>query len=328
MPCVRWLLCACCIRIALFVVSRLRHRPLLFPRCANFSVITKWLRIGAATLIVAGTGVVVGLLASSSEPSPAVPVAGPLAASPKRRSRSRTRRTPSPHRREAVPPNGDDTDGDDTDGYETDGYETDGYVAGYSTDSSPIPVTVPVAVPVATSSKRRGRSRTRRKPSLERRDSSIASDEEKAQKRAIVLRNGSSYTVSYFVLREENMTTKSVETEVEKKILASLNCSVANGPGVSLSAKRSSAKITKEENLPTFLLQDHRVLPSLCPGNKDHDEVGTKIRYPKRCRNLRVFGFFHDEGQWKQYKNKVYRVGEKRTSHVVTAMNSQILGHL
>jgi len=86
--------------------------------------------------------------------------------------------------------------------------------------------------------------------------------------------------------------------------------------------------ITVKENDPAFLLHDHRIRPSRSPGCEDHVEIGTTIKYPRRCRNLRVLAYFRDDkGEWKRYKNKVYRVGRRKTSHTITAMDHQMEGH-
>lgn len=258
-----------------------------------------------ATIAVTAAAVVIGVVVvvCSSDPSPPVHVAEPVAASPEVRD--------SPASCDKDTPDGD----------------TDGYFTDDSTDPSHA---IPVAVPVAASPYGRGRTRTERAHLPQRRDSSIhsnASDEEKAKKRTIVLKNGSGYLVSYYVLREDNMTTKKVEMETEKKILASVNLSTTD-PGVQLGARGAKVKTVVLENDPTFLLHDKKILPSCSPGMKDCDVMGTTIKYPKDCRNLRVIGLFEDEGQWKQFKNQVYRAGKKKTCQVITAMDDQIEGHL
>ncbi|CAM9977579.1 unnamed protein product [Ectocarpus sp. 12 AP-2014] len=258
-----------------------------------------------------------GLLGGSSDPGPPTsPVASPQrrgrsrrdplfhtlspvrcdtpTPSAQQRGRARSRRPPFLVPRNTVsPPRDSSTDSSDTaQAGGTDGYSTGGYSSsGYNTGDS------------------------------------CASLEEKG-KRSIVVNNGSSYLVSFFVLREKNMSKKSVETKVEKSILGSLNCSIADGMGVRARGRLSEVQTTVEENMPTFELRDHRIVPSLNPGKKDHDEIGTDVKYPKGCKELRVFGFFKSEGGWKRYKNKVYRVGKKKTRHIITAMDHQIEGHL
>jgi len=202
------------------------------------------------------------------------------------------KRTP-PRERKNKGKNNVSFDGDNSDGNATDGYATDFTTGGYSTSGY----------------------------------NTVASDEEDAKKRSIVLRNGSSRTVSFFVLHEANMRTKAIKTKIKKEIASYFKCSIA-GAGAALSGKGSTETITVKENDPAFLLHDHRIRPSRSPGCEDHVEIGTTIKYPRRCRNLRVLAYFRDDkGEWKRYKNKVYRVGRRKTSHTITAMDHQMEGH-
>ncbi|CAN0243495.1 unnamed protein product [Scytosiphon promiscuus] len=241
---------------------------------------------------------------ASSEPvTVAVPVAVRTAASPKRTrmaaSPKRTRmaaspkRTPSPVRKD-IRKDEVSHDGYISDDYATDGYATDVTAGGYGTSGY----------------------------------NTVASDEADAKKRSIVVRNGSSRTVSFFVLDEANMRTKAIKAKIKKQIASYLKCFTA-GAGAALSGKGLAEIRIVKKNDPTFLLHDHKVRPSRCPGSEDHVEIGTTIKYPRRCRNLRVLAYFKDDkGEWKRYKNKVYSVGRRKTSHTITAMDHQIEGHL
>lgn len=143
---------------------------------------------------------------------------------------------------------------------------------------------------------------------------------------AIRLQNGSRRWISHHVLQENKLLTKTVEINVTNTILASLNATITEGAGARAEGSRSSAVTTNQEGTPHLLVEDHRVPPSDCPGEADHDVVGTTVPFPKGCKELRVLACFRGKEAWVPYRNKVYP-RKLRTIHVITAVDKQLDGY-
>lgn len=147
------------------------------------------------------------------------------------------------------------------------------------------------------------------------------------RKPALRLQNGSSHWVSYTVLQEDKLVTKTVETDATKNIVASLNATFGEGAGAEAEVTRSKSVITKQEGASHFLVTNCRVRPSGMPGNAAYDVVGTTVPFPDGCKQLRVVACFQGaQGRWVPYKNKVY-TKEAKTVHVTTAVNWQLDGY-
>ncbi|CAM9320636.1 unnamed protein product [Ectocarpus sp. 4 AP-2014] len=143
---------------------------------------------------------------------------------------------------------------------------------------------------------------------------------------AIRLQNGSRHWISYHVLQENKLMTKTVEKNVTNTILASLNATITEGAGARAEGSKSAAVSTRQEGTPHLLVEDYRVPPSDCPGEADHDVVGTTVPFPKGCKELRVLAFLRGKEAWVPYRNKVYP-RKVRTIHVITAVDKQLDGY-
>lgn len=134
----------------------------------------------------------------------------------------------------------------------------------------------------------------------------------------VALSNNSCYTVSYYVTQEDKRRTKEHNTRIAKSILVQLNGGRTGGE-VAAEMKRDEEEVTKMEHVEHFLLRDCRMGPI-------GSTPTTQVQYPADCKELRVHAYFRTaNGEWIQYKDKVYSTGRsRRTSFTLCALNCNI----
>lgn len=129
----------------------------------------------------------------------------------------------------------------------------------------------------------------------------------------IILANRSDYCVSYWVVQEDKIRT----TEHLETIVSSI--------GVHLNIEKPAGDVerTREETARTeegvyVLMRDHRMGPR-------GTTQPTQVPFPARCHEVRVYGFFEVNGQWRRFKDKVYSIARKKKDFHITALTSNIV---
>ena len=132
----------------------------------------------------------------------------------------------------------------------------------------------------------------------------------------IFLKNASSSHLSYWVIEEDRLETKSVQEKVTTRIEASMNlgvggsglCSIHSGTGVGLGGSKEKETAIEREAVGYCLSRDQRVAPYLGGVGCRSEQAGTQVMFPRDCKRLRVIGFFrkHKGQPWRRFKDKVY----------------------
>lgn len=133
----------------------------------------------------------------------------------------------------------------------------------------------------------------------------------------VVLANRSDYSVSYWVVQEDKKRT----TEHLESIVSSigLHLNVGNtGGSLAGDLERTTEDTAHTENVAYFLMRDHR----MCPGGRTQP---TQVPFPMDCQDVRVYGFFQENGQWRRFKDKVYSIAREKKDFHITALTSNII---
>jgi len=128
---------------------------------------------------------------------------------------------------------------------------------------------------------------------------------------AIILKNNSSYQVSFWVIEEDKTKpTKGALDKISKQMGAPLDADSSSGS--------SPANTTTESDDCYILTADHRV-----------DTWGTTVPFLKGSNDMRVLGFFRRDStdKWTRYKNKVYSIRSGKTIFTLVATDDNIERH-
>lgn len=113
------------------------------------------------------------------------------------------------------------------------------------------------------------------------------------------------------------MRVKGRREQIERSISAHLT---AGNTGGTL-----SAGVGREEATTTESVQIEHVLVGDCRMGSNGTTQPTEIRFPDKCKELRVYGYFQREnGAWIRYKDKVYTIGRFKNDFFLTAVDSSI----
>ena len=154
----------------------------------------------------------------------------------------------------------------------------------------------------------------------------VASDETRTSgggEPRITLANDSDYTVSFWVVQEDKKRTKAHRKYIVKSMGAKARVGMNGGEISGDFARHAEETVDLEEN-QYLLMRDCRMAPKGVTNP-------THVNFPAGCKDLRVFGFFEQGGEWHCYKEKVYSIGRpiygflpNKTKHKLTALNSNI----
>lgn len=133
----------------------------------------------------------------------------------------------------------------------------------------------------------------------------------------VILANRSAYSVSYWVVQEDKKrTTEHVESIVSS---IGLHLNVGNtGGNLAGDLERTTEDTTQTGSVVYFLMRDHR----MCPGGRTQP---TQVPFPMDCHDVRVYGFFEENGQWRRFKDKVYSIAREKKDFHITALTSNII---
>lgn len=141
----------------------------------------------------------------------------------------------------------------------------------------------------------------------------------KEQQPGLFLGNNSGYRISYWVTQEDKKRNKAHEERIATSMGLHLNLgSMVTGGGLRGGVKREKEKLIEtEEGGVYFLMRDHRMGPR-------GETQPTQVPFPADCREVRVYGFFEEDGDWRPYKDKVYSIGRGKKSFTLNALDSNI----
>lgn len=132
----------------------------------------------------------------------------------------------------------------------------------------------------------------------------------------IELFNRSDYSVSYWVVQEDKQRTTAHLETIVKSIGLSLNAG-NTGASVTGDLERKHEERTETESGVYYLMKDYRI------GRSDIS-ASTKVPFPADCEDVRVYGFFEDDGEWLPFKDKVYSISRREKIFQLTATNPNI----
>lgn len=135
----------------------------------------------------------------------------------------------------------------------------------------------------------------------------------------IVFGNLSSYRVSYWAIEEH----KAKPCTSHKRLVNAMEDQLETGNnGTSHTASgqetRERTETVEAAENACFLMRDGRIEP----GAANHPPI--EVQFPKDCKELRVFGYFEEDGQWKIFKDKVYSICWFRKVFALTACDASI----
>lgn len=133
----------------------------------------------------------------------------------------------------------------------------------------------------------------------------------------VLLANRSDYSVSYWVVQEDKKRT----TEHLESIVSSIgmHLNVGNqGGSLAGDVERTKEETTHTEEGVYFLMRDHRMGPN-------GSTQPTQVPFPADCEDVRVYGFFEENGQWQRFKDKVYSIARDKKDFYITALTSNIV---
>lgn len=99
---------------------------------------------------------------------------------------------------------------------------------------------------------------------------------------AIILKNESSYEVSFSVVQEDKVRTVAAMNGSDSDVGATLT--LALNPTTTFGGSKRKTKVALHMEDQYFLMRDERVGPE-----------GTTVPFPKDCCTLRVLGFFRED---------------------------------
>lgn len=132
----------------------------------------------------------------------------------------------------------------------------------------------------------------------------------------LILGNSSGYRVSYWVLQEDKKRTMAHEQRIASSVGLHLNLANTGG-GLSGDLKKEKEQTIETEVGDFFLMRDYRMGPN-------GSTQPTQVPFPANCKQVRVYGFFEEDGQWQRYKDKVYSIGRGKKSFTLNALDSNI----
>lgn len=132
----------------------------------------------------------------------------------------------------------------------------------------------------------------------------------------ITLDNRSSYRVSYWVAKDDK--TRATAQHILIVRAMGLEATLGNGgETASSNGSRETEGTCDMEEDANILLRNHRIQAGA--------ETQTKeVVFPKDCQDLRVYGFFEEEGKWILFKDKVYSIGWFRKVFTLSALDTCI----
>lgn len=138
----------------------------------------------------------------------------------------------------------------------------------------------------------------------------------------ICFENRSSYRVSYWAIEED----KTRSTAQEKRIVTDMGVALrfgnaggkvsGNNAGRDTGGTVATGQATQGGEAQ-FLMRDQRIEPGAETRTAD-------VRFPNGCRDLRVYGFFEEEGEWRLFKDKRYSIGWFSKVITLTALDKSI----
>lgn len=133
----------------------------------------------------------------------------------------------------------------------------------------------------------------------------------------VFLANESEFCVSYWVVQEDKMRTTAHLESIVSSIGLHLNLGNTGG-NVTGDLERKTEESTNTEESVYFLMRDHRMAVG---GRTQH----THVAFPADCQEVRVYGFFEENGQWRRFKDKVYSIAREQKNFHITAITSNIV---
>ena len=117
---------------------------------------------------------------------------------------------------------------------------------------------------------------------------------------AIIMKNSSSYQISFWASHEDKLRTTSITENVSREMGLSVGTN-GGAPNAGFQANAAHGIETRREADDNYILtRDERL---------DRGQTG-RTCFPKKCKGMRVLAFFRkDENQpWRSYKDKVYTI--------------------
>lgn len=136
----------------------------------------------------------------------------------------------------------------------------------------------------------------------------------------VILDNKSCYRVSYWVVEEDKNIVTAINKEAyEERLVGSMtrylngSSNTARGVGWAKQEDRSD----EEEDGVYFLTRDHRMGPRGAT-------QATKVPFPVKCHEMRVFSFFEEDGQWHNFQDRDISTGLFKKVFAITARDADI----
>ncbi|CAN0077264.1 unnamed protein product [Ectocarpus sp. 8 AP-2014] len=111
---------------------------------------------------------------------------------------------------------------------------------------------------------------------------------------------------------------KTIEGSLNANNLGGNHCVTA---GTGFTARREAEILGHLEEVPYFLMRDHRIEPpaaGIAVGS-----TRTEVPFPKGSTDMRVYAFFQrkDDKKWVRYKDKFYSIGRGKKVYTLDATN-------
>lgn len=134
----------------------------------------------------------------------------------------------------------------------------------------------------------------------------------------VVLSNGSSYSVSYWVVQQDKKKTTLHQETIANSIGLHLNASLTDAASLGGDMERKREETTHTEEVEKYyLMRDHRMEP-------EGRSKSTQVAFPAKCEEVLVLAFFKDGEDWLPFKNKVYSISRKDKIFKLTALDPNI----